>query len=264
MKLRFSLRTEFRFSEPVSRHVFRIRALPPDLPGQRVTDARLTTEPATPLADLVDPVFGNRTFSGRIDAPHDGFVVAAEGLVERDVSVIDRTPPEPYCINATALTRPGARILALSKALEADRPADETAQVLYAMKAVHAAFCYTPGTTSTGTTAEAALEAGRGVCQDYAHVMIALLRLWRIPALYVAGLMQGTGATHAWVRAFADGRWIEVDPTHDRAADETYLTLARGCDFADAALERGVFCGAARQTILTEAEVTPSAEGSFL
>ena len=259
MKLRFSLRTEFRFSEPVTRHVFRIRALPPDLPGQRLLDFRLTTVPAAPLRAVDEPVFGNRTWSGRIDEPHGNFAVYAEGTVEADPSAEDRTPPDPYFINETPLTRAGDRIRALWASLEGTPSPNETARVMAAVHAVHAAVKDRPGTTGTATTAEAALAAGEGVCQDYAHVLIALLRLSGIPALYVAGLMQGTGATHAWVRAWADGRWISVDPTHDREADHHYITLARGCDFADAALERGVFRGAAQQTILTEAEVAAAA-----
>ena len=128
---------------------------------------------------------------------------------------------------------------------------------LQLMHAVHQSFEYRPGVTGTRTTAEDAMTLGAGVCQDYSHVLIALLRLAGIPALYVAGLVHGTGATHAWVHAWVKNRWLALDPTHDCPAHEAYVALARGCDFQDAALERGVFLGGASQTIKTQAGVEP-------
>ena len=174
----------------------------------------------------------------------------------------------------TTLTAPGQRLLALWESLRTDVEAlaDAREKALFLMHAVHRTLCYQPGSTTTQTTAEKALEIGSGVCQDYSHVLIALLRLAGIPALYAAGLVEGVGATHAWVEVWtgevAGGmsglqdpcgcrfpQMLALDPTHDVEACGAYVVLARGCDFADAALERGIFRGRASQSIVTRAEV---------
>jgi transglutaminase-like putative cysteine protease len=100
--------------------------------------------------------------------------------------------------------------------------------------------------TGVHTTAGEALAAGKGVCQDYAHVMLALCRLLEIPARYVSGHLVGEGGTHAWVEVLLRGRGrsVEVqawDPTHDRRADLRYLTVAVGRDYRDVAPVSGTY-----------------------
>ena len=99
------------------------------------------------------------------------------------------------------------------------------------------------------TTAAQALAAGHGVCQDYAHLMLALCRLLGIPARYVSGHLVGEGGgTHAWVEVLqpVPGPAVEIlawDPTHDRPADLRYLTVAVGRDYHDVAPVSGTYCG---------------------
>lgn len=256
MKLRFSLRTDFRFSSPVERHVFRIRPLPADRPGQRLVRSTFAVEPAAPLFFTTDPILGNSTWTGRIDAPHSSFAVRAEGEVEVDPTAADERRPAPYFMLPTALTMPGPQIRALAEAAKSRVAADASAEerIFAAMHAVHDAFIYEPGATQTATAAESALALGRGVCQDYAQTLASLLRLWGIPALYAAGLLQGEGATHAWVQAWSGSRWIGVDPTNGCSADRC-IEIAHGRDADDAALERGVFCGWAEQQLSVSASV---------
>ena len=71
----------------------------------------------------------------------------------------------------------------------------------------------------------------------------------------MGGLRAGEGATHAWVQAWVNNRWMALDPTHDCLAEGAYIALARGCDFEDAALERGIFLGSARQFVQSSAVV---------
>ncbi|MDO4289895.1 MAG: transglutaminase family protein [Eggerthellaceae bacterium] len=113
---------------------------------------------------------------------------------------------------------------------------------------VFAAFEYAPGSTDTTTTAAEAFAGGRGVCQDYAHVLITLCRELGIPARYVTGLMVGEGATHAWVEVHDGERWRGVDPTHNCVVDDRYLLFSTGRDFEDCPIERGMFRGNAEQT----------------
>ena len=256
MQLRYLLRTEFLFSGPVGSHVFHLRPLALQTDVQRVVAESVEVSPKIALGCVDDRVYGNRTLTGRIDSPHDLLAVTSRGEIEIFPKAQDRQQVQPYFLMPTDLTRPASHIGAFFSAIESEtRSMSAQEKALLFMHRVHAVFKYTPGATQTSTTAEAALAKGEGVCQDYAHVLIALLRLAGVPALYVAGLALGTGVTHAWVRAHIDGRWTELDPTHDRLADRGYLTLARGCDFAEAALERGVFLGAAEQRIRTQAQL---------
>ncbi len=109
------------------------------------------------------------------------------------------------------------------------------------MKAVHASMQYQKGSTAITTAAADAFGAGRGVCQDYAQIMISVLRSMHIPARYVAGFMAGEPLTHAWVDVFADGAWRGLDPTNDTVVDDRYIVLSWGRDYADCLVNRGIF-----------------------
>ena len=115
------------------------------------------------------------------------------------------------------------------------------------------------------------LELRSGVCQDFAHLMLAALRGHGLPARYVSGYLltdpppgqprlMGADATHAWVAAYAPGcGWVEFDPTNDQLADARYITLAWGSDFADVAPLRGVILGGGEQRLHTAVSVLPLA-----
>jgi transglutaminase-like putative cysteine protease len=120
----------------------------------------------------------------------------------------------------------------------------------YAMGIMHKLykdFKYVKGVTDINTTAEQALELKSGVCQDYSHIMIALLRMSGIPARYVVGMMMGEGFSHAWVEALIDGEWIGFDPTNDKNVDDTYIKISNGRDYQDCIVNRGVFYGCVTQ-----------------
>jgi transglutaminase-like putative cysteine protease len=112
---------------------------------------------------------------------------------------------------------------------------------------VHQAMSYERGVTGVRTTAAEALALGRGVCQDYAHVMIALCRLCDLPARYVSGHLLGEGPMHAWVEVLlpssdpGEGVACPFDPTHDRTVSLRYVTVAVGRDFGDVSPTRGTF-----------------------
>ncbi len=129
-------------------------------------------------------------------------------------------------------------------------PAAGAAPPDFLMELMHALsrnFTYAPGSTGAGTAASAAFAGGRGVCQDYAHIFIALCRLAGYPARYVAGMTPGEGATHAWVEVLLGGRWISFDPTRDRLSGRDRIKLSHGRDFGDCSVNRGCFLGGRRQ-----------------
>lgn len=96
-------------------------------------------------------------------------------------------------------------------------------------------------------SAETAFARREGVCQDYSHVMLSLLRMEGIPARYVTGMMVGEGASHAWVEAQCCGYWYGFDPTNDLLVDDSYIRAACGRDSADCDIIRGTFYGSACQ-----------------
>ena len=114
-------------------------------------------------------------------------------------------------------------------------------------RAVHSRLTYAPGATGVATTAAQAFHNGRGVCQDFAHVYLALARQAGLAARYVNGLPQGEGVSHAWCEVWLDGLWTGIDPTRLQWTDEGYLRFGAGRDFGDCPIERGVFLGSARQ-----------------
>lgn len=119
-------------------------------------------------------------------------------------------------------------------------------------------FTYDPKATDSNTTASEAFVRERGVCQDYAHVMIALLRALKIPARYVSGyfLTEDTendpsaGASHAWLEAYLPNYgWLGIDPTHNELVDERYARLAIGRDYSDVSPVRGTYRGTSYRTL---------------
>ena len=123
--------------------------------------------------------------------------------------------------------------------------AEDTAERV--CQAVSRAITYADGVTGVTTTAAEALAAGRGVCQDYAHVMLALCHVLRLPARYVSGHLLGQGGTHAWVEVIAargdHAEAVALDPCNGRRTDGGYVTIATGRDYADVAPTSGSYCG---------------------
>jgi transglutaminase-like putative cysteine protease len=134
-------------------------------------------------------------------------------------------------LRETALTKPGKLIKELAKSVKGD---SELAQMHALMDAIHETVAYTPGTTTTETTAEEALAAKTGVCQDHAHIFISAARLSGLPARYVSGylLMEGETeqvATHAWAEAHIPGLgWVGFDPANNMCPDDRYVRKPQG------------------------------------
>ena len=143
--------------------------------------------------------------------------------------------------------------------------------LLRLMQRIHRDFEFEPGATTVSTSVDEVLHQRRGVCQDFAHLMLACLRGHGLPARYVSGYLltepppgqprlMGADASHAWVAAYSPVHgWIEFDPTNDQLADARYITLAWGTDFADVVPLRGVILGGGTQDMQVAVNVTPLA-----
>jgi transglutaminase-like putative cysteine protease len=149
-------------------------------------------------------------------------------------------------LSFTALTAPDSRIHSAS--LEIAHAASSVRECIdLAHDWAAQSITYQIGVTGAQTPAAMALHLGQGVCQDYAHIMLSLLRCLGVPARYVSGHLLGEGAPHAWVEVLLTQpcMWLAYDPTHHRRADAKYITVATGRDFADVSPTSGVFSGAA-------------------
>jgi transglutaminase-like putative cysteine protease len=153
----------------------------------------------------------------------------------------------PRLLRPTRLTTPDDRLRDLAAGLTAPSgDPEETAERVCA--AVFAAMTYENDVTTVSTTAAEALALGQGVCQDYAHVMLALCHLLRLPARYVSGHLLGQGGTHAWTEVIVpragQAEVVAFDPCHGRRTDGGYVTVATGRDYADVAPTSGSYIGA--------------------
>ncbi|MCI1218987.1 MAG: transglutaminase family protein [Bifidobacterium sp.] len=259
-KMVFDYETKLSFSTPVTDHRFQLRCVPASGPRQQVVDVEISMEPETELETTIDS-FDSVVKTGFIREAHDVFQYSVKGIAFVDTENTKAEPYKPLYRFDSALTVPGPTIEVMIAACRTrldglDSGATDVDRAKTVMNEVFQAFIYTPGVTTIRTTAEQALAQGAGVCQDYAHTMLAVCRHLGMTARYIAGLLGGEGATHAWVEIYHDGRWIGLDPTHNRMVDDEYITIAHGRDYRDCMLDIGIFSGAnVRQTQSVNASV---------
>lgn len=241
-KLDFSYSMELSLSQPVKNHHFTLRCIPADSDRQTINGLKVEVLPEGALCHGADS-FGNLFVYGTREAPHSRFSVQVTGqAVTANGGALTQRPFLPMYRVASPLTRPGPVLSRLCAQLP---PAweDAAARARLRMEQVHDYMRYTPGATTTGTTAEEAAAQGAGVCQDYAHILLALLRMDGISCRYICGMMVGEGASHAWVEAAAGERWLSLDPTNRCEAGEDYIVLSLGRDAWDCTINRGVYQG---------------------
>ena len=194
--------------------------------------------------------FGSRRIYGCIEQPHTDFTIRVSGQVKTGTAIFEEYSEDPLESAVfrvqSGLTQPGPSIRAFHDSLPLSGNAYDRALTI--RRAVHEAFRYLPGITTAHESGEAAFSRREGVCQDYAHVMLSLLRMEGIPARYVTGMLLGEGASHAWVEAQCRGYWYGFDPTNDLLVDDSYIRVSCGRDSADCAIIRGTFLGLAAQT----------------
>jgi transglutaminase-like putative cysteine protease len=169
----------------------------------------------------------------------------------------------PRMLRPSALTAADERLRAMAADIVSETARngggdpEETAERICA--AVFDVITYQHGITSVTTTAAEALAAGRGVCQDFAHVMLALCHLVQLPARYVSGHLLGQGGTHAWVEVIVPraghAEAVAFDPCNGRRTDSSYITIATGRDYTDVAPTSGSYLGTSRGHLTTNRRV---------
>lgn len=230
----YSYQTIVRFYGQVNRHFLKLRCQPFECEYQAIVDESVVLHPTDFAAIKGKDAFGNRIITGSSLTLHDSLAYISSGVVEQTDYLIADAEPCPYYRCPSSLTEPSAEIKSL---------ADGCRTVKDMCHAVFVNMKYVPCSTDMRTTASAAFAQRMGVCQDFAHILIAMLRYKGYYARYVNGLIVGEGATHAWVEVYDGSHWYALDPTHDIRVKHGYIKLAHGRDANDCPVCRGSVSG---------------------
>jgi len=264
--------TQYHYAEPVRESVMELWMQPQKSVRQRLVSFDLDLDPAAQLFSYADP-FGNAVYHFDVPQPHDRLNIIARSAVETqapsalpealDMGEWDRLRSDfVRGENFDFLRHHGFAVETQAlKAFVAEHKIDELKALdpLRAIrelsKIIYEAFDYEAGVTHADSPIDLALEARRGVCQDFSHVMLAICRSWGVPARYVSGYLftdrkagdrSDPDATHAWVEVFLPStRWIGLDPTNNVVAGERHIAAALGRDYNDVPPSRGVYKGEA-------------------
>lgn len=245
--LSFHYHLKIVLDSPITGHRFTLRCTPVSDARQRIMHAERYIFPADFLSESRDN-WGNALIYGCCRGAHTSFEanVCGQAVAGLAQSVPSANPVRDLQFQyPTALTAADASIRRFADCLHLG--GDPLSQAECVMNAVHAALQYAPGATTVSTTAAEAFAAGCGVCQDYAHVMLAVLRSRNIPCRYVVGMLMGEGKSHAWVEVLQHGSWYAFDPTNCRRVVDEHIKLSHGRDYLDCTINRGLFRGTASQ-----------------
>ena len=280
MLLHLLHRTTFVYAGPVRDSFNEVRLRPVDDSAQKCHGFDLRISPAGgAVRDYLD-YFGNRVYYFDLAASHNELVIEAESQVEtKSDSQRPAIPavPSPGRLGAQLPSQIYSEFLADSHyvplSVELWRETQDVfveqgrqevwQDALRLGQHVFKTFKYKPHSTGVHTLATDALKLRTGVCQDYAHVMLGLCRTVGIPARYVSGYFFNRSrrpgeieASHAWVEVLIPGYgWAAYDPTHDRIADERYVKIAAGRDYADIRPVSGTYRGAPTRELRVEVMV---------
>jgi transglutaminase-like putative cysteine protease len=277
--------TRYRYSRPVWQSMMEVRMHPRSEGNQRCFVFQLSVNPRARIFGYTDS-YGNLVHHFDLPSRHSQLTIITDALVN-----IETQPSIPEAMeygawqeledlvekkdywdmlmpSHFARSSPELENLALEIGATERKRRSPLAFLLDITAAVHGTFKYVKKSTAVNSPIEDALRSRQGVCQDFAHIMIALVRNARIPCRYVSGYLfhggqdshpSGDGATHAWVEALLPGiGWVGFDPTTNRLADEKHIRTAIGRDYADVPPTMGMMKGKAETQLQVRVRVTPS------
>lgn len=264
MRLKILHTTTYHFDHPVSYGLQQLRLVPKSRTGQTVLTWKMEIDGGTLETEFTDH-HQNRVTLISFDPQATSIVVHCEGEVETadTAGVTGRHAgfaPLWFFRGSTDLTRAGQKVRALTRGLKEE--VTEDIPRLHALSArVIAAAPYEIGLTSADTTAEEALDAGGGVCQDHAHIFIAAARYMGYPARYVSGYLMmddriHQDASHAWAEVHVEPLgWVGFDVSNGYSPDTRYVRVATGLDYRDAAPVSGLRFGRAGEAMSIDIQV---------
>lgn len=263
-RLRIKHTTRVAYAQPAASSHNEVRMTPLTLPGQTTLDSRVTISPTATTWSYWD-YWGTQVTGFDLMDPHGDLTITASSLVEtHPASPLPEAPTWAELAEQTAGSRlleygnttPRTTVPAelIEKAREAAAGLDPHGTAIAVSALVADRVSYLPGVTGVNTSAAEAWEQEAGVCQDIAHVTIALLRGLGLPTRYVSGYLHPeqeaefhrpvAGQSHAWVEYWA-GDWCGYDPTNRVPADESHVVVGRGRDYDDVTPHKGIYRGVA-------------------
>jgi transglutaminase-like putative cysteine protease len=278
MRLEVEHAFAFAYDGYISESFLELRAQPKTTPTQTVLSFSLAVGPRARVYRYVD-WNDNVTHHFTITKFHDRIEVTATSLVETrsspvalpDLGPAARDAEVPYpLLDFLAFDGPVRLTPALRAAygaLALPRGASLGEQVLAMGRALRERFEYQKDVTRYDSTTEDFLKLGKGVCQDFAHLMLGWLRLSEIPCRYVSGYLhvdrkkREPSQSHAWIEFHAPSvGWVAFDPTHGRPVDERYVVVGHGRHYDDVPPNKGIYRGTARETLTAEIYTRPAAD----
>ncbi len=276
--------TRFRYSSPVSESIMEMRLQPRTEWTQHCLSFDIELEPRTRVFHYRD-YLGNTVHHFNVPGEHQQLDIVSTSLVEvtpfRDWPIsLDAGAWEEIdaqvnngdyyeMLMPSDFAQPTPALMELAVALQIARRDDPMTMVRELNTAIYRHFDYTPKSTRVDSPIDDALRTRKGVCQDFAHVMIALVRLLKIPCRYVSGyvapgelsrerLVAGS-ASHAWVEAWMPGwGWVGFDPTNNRLVSERHIRTAVGRDYADVPPTKGLYKGESKGELAVQVIVLPT------
>lgn len=271
--------TDYSYEKPVTASYNELRVTPRTGPTQVVLEARLDVTPVGRVLDYVD-YFGTVVHVLDLRVPHRSLVIVGTAVVETGWPV-DTTRTQHLTWDDTLTDQFGGRFV---EYLQPTAYTPHQPQILEAGRRLREASAspvgapelvghwvrervrYAPGTTEVHTSAVEALDAGSGVCQDFAHLAIAVLRAAGVPARYVSGYLHPkaeavigetvSGESHAWIEAWDGQMWVAHDPTNGRTVGRDHVLVATGRDYGDVAPVKGVIAGGGSSRLDAAVEIT--------
>lgn len=275
--------TRFRYSAPIRQSITEVRMQPRSDGPQRCVNFSLSTSPKARVLAYRDDS-GNVIHHFDVPGRHSHLTITAQALVE--VQPLPELPDSLggdtwehldlmtandlyYDYLAPSLyVQPGPELADLVRMLRLERGRDPLTMLRRLTTAVFDHFDYAPQSTTVDTPIAEVIAAGRGVCQDFAHITLGLLRSVGVPCRYVSGYLfhrndgpdrSSVDATHAWIEALLpDLGWIGFDPTNNLIAGERHIRTAIGRDYGDVMPTRGVYKGKADSELAVAVQVAPS------
>ncbi len=274
MEFEIAHTTRYKYSAPTAEAYGEVRLTPSNLPTQTVLERSLTIDPEVASSSYTDH-FGNAVEFFSLPFRHHHLVLTNRTLVRTHAAAVPDGSLELTVQEARQVLRSALTDIFLylqpTPVVAPGRDAAQWSRKLFAPKArlgdalqqlnetIHTEFKYQSGSTSNETPLADVWRARTGVCQDFAHVGLSVLRAAGLPARYVCGYIEtdaaadgtqltGSIATHAWIEVLVPGmHWVALDPTNRQWCNERYVTVAFGRDYSDAAPFRGTFKGGGRQ-----------------
>jgi len=259
MRLTIRHETTYRYDTPVRYTIQQLRLTPPSSEVQRVVNWRLN---APGKLTAARDAYGNDMHTLVLHQPHSEIHLLAEGEIETTPLIDGRLGETAHTVPVLSFASP-TPLTARSDAIDA-MAADTGLTTPDELLALASIICnnveYESGITAVTSTAAQALALGRGVCQDHAHLMLAICRARGVPARYVSGYIDPGdvphAASHAWVDVWVDGAgWVSIDVTHACFASGNYCRLAVGRDYESAAPVRGMRSGGATEALHVSVQV---------